>query len=434
VDWDRHGDLRGDVRLTAFVAEGDFRGGLEVGSVMYAAFEDELFTVTAEGELKYFDDLAGTDRAHFARNQNTTPDVVIVCDDGAYQISGTSVIAYSDADVGSPRGVTYHDGWFFFWYEDADILASALNSTSINTLDAANAASNADGLQQCWPYNGQLYAGGEKTIEIWGYPVNNAGFPLNRVGYHITPGVMNEHACAGFAPEWGMPPIYVGSDNTVRWLKEGYQPSQISTPDLERLLTAVEDKTTIQTMAYRVAGTAFWEVSADDWTWVFNATHPGWFERQSDGQTRSRFTGGAVYAFGRWFTGDNTQSVLLEVTSAVQTEDDDPLPVTMISPSMRAFPNRVRVARADFDFVVPAVTAETTAPTVDISWSDDGGASFGNAYTRSLGNSTADTIRRVTVLNTGYSKPIGRRWKLECSDPVDFALLGASMETEIRRK
>jgi hypothetical protein len=203
---------------------------------------------------------------------------------------------------------------------------------------------------------------------------------------------------------------------------------------LERLITAVEDKTTIRAMAYRVSGNAFWQVSCDDWTWVFNCNNPGWFERQSDGSDRSRFTGGAVYAFGKWLVGDTVSPQLLEVSADVPTEAGNPLPVTIISPSVNSFPNRVRCARAEFNLVVPAVTSDTTAPTIDISWSDDGGATFSNPYTRSLGNSTSDTIRRVTVFNTGYAKPIGRRWKLECTDPVNFALLGGDMEPEVRNK
>jgi hypothetical protein len=417
----------------AYTPTGSFRGGLEVGSTMYAAFRDELYTVDENGAIQYFDDLAGDDDIFIAQNQNTTPNVVIVCQAGAFEISGGAVIAYSDSDVGTPNCVTYHDGYFFFGYADGDILASGIDAVTINTLDAANAASNADGIVQLWSYSGQLYVGGEKTIEVWGYPVNAAGFPLTRVGYHVTPGLIAQHCVAGFEPEWGNPPIYVGTDNTVRWLK-GYDAQRISTPDLERLIADVADKTEIKAMAYRVSGNAFWQVSCDDWTWVFNCNNPGWFERQSEGSDRSRLTGGAVYTFGTWLVGDTQTARLLEVTDDVQTEADDALVATIISPSVQSFPSRVRVARADFNIVVPAVTAETTAPTIDISWSDDGGATFSNPYTRSLGNSTTDTIRRINVFNTGYSHPVGRRWKLVCSDPVNFALLGGDMEAELRKK
>jgi hypothetical protein len=419
------------------VAHGAFRGGLEVDDTLYVAFTDELYAVTSDGQIIYVDDLAGAEPIFIAANQNTTPNIVIVSENGAYELISGVVTAYTDSDVGTgasrPNCVTYHDGWFFFGYNDGNIRATELNGVGINTLDVANAASNADGIVRLWPYNGQLYAAGDKTIEIWGYPVNNAGFPLNRVGYHVTPGLISQQAVAGFAPEFGNPPLYVGTDNTVRWLR-GYDAVRVSTPDLERLIADVTDKSTIKAMAYRVAGNAFWQVYCADWTWVFNCNNPGWYERKSLNSNRCRFDGDAVYAFGKWLVGDTETSKLLEVTDDVQTEADAELAVTIISPSVKAFPDRVRVARADFNLVVPAVTATTTAPTIDISWSDDGGATFSTPLTRSLGDSTSDTIRRVTVLNTGYSKPIGRRWKLECSDPVNFALLGGDMSAEIRKK
>lgn len=421
-----------------------FRGGhavtLDGTEVVYAAFDDEVFRVLSDGEIKQIADLAGSDRVFWASNQNTTPDVVIVCDAGAFEldVEADTISAYSDSDVGTgssaPSGVTYHDGWFFFWYPNGNIRASGLNATTINTLDVANAASNVDGLVQCWPYNGQLYAAGQKTIEVWGYPVNAAGFPLTRVGYHITPGLIAEHAVDGYQPEWGFPPIYVGSDNTVRWL-QGYQAKPISTPDLERLIASVEDKTTIKAIAYRVRGTAFWELSCEDWTWVFNASAPSWYERQSNGQDRSRFEGGSVYAFNKWLVGDNQEGRLLEVTADVQDEDGESLTATIISPQLKAFPDRVRYSRADFDFVVPAVLdSDGAVSDIDISWSDDGGATYSNPYTRSLGDSTSDTVRRVTVFNTGYAKPIGRQWKLVSDTTGDFALLGGSVDVEIRRK
>jgi hypothetical protein len=417
---------------------GTFRGGVEVGTILYVAFDDELYTVKSDGELKLFGDLPGSDKIFISRNQNTTPNIVIVCDAGAFEISGGAIIAYSDSDVGTgdnaPNCMTYHDGYFMFGYPNGDIFASGLNAVTINTLDAANAASNADGLVQLWSYSGQLYAGGEKTIEIWGYPVNAAGFPLTRVGYHITPGLIAQHCVAGFEPEFGHPPIYVGTDNTVRWIQQGYRSERISTPDLERLIADVADKTELEAMAYRVAGNAFWQLSCDDWTWVFNCNSPGWFERQSLGQDRSRIAGAAVYAFGKWLVGDTQSSTLLEITDDVQTEVFDVIPATIISPSVNSFPNRVRCARADFNFVVPAVSAGSSAPVIAVSWSDDGGATFSSPYSRSLGNSTSDTIRRVSVFNTGYAKPIGRRWKLYNEQDCNFALLGGDMEPEVRNK
>lgn len=418
---------------------GSFRGGIQVNNTLYAAFDDELWTVDSSGVMRFFDSLAGTEQIHIARNQNTDPSIVIVANGTAYEFlaSATSISSYADADVGSPVAMCYHEGYFFFGYGNGNIIATGLNSTAINTLDAANAASNPDGIVDMWSYNGQLYVAGEKTIEVWGYPVNNAGFPLTRVGYHVTPGLIATHAVSGFEPEWGNPPIYVGSDNTIRMIA-GLTAEKISPPDLDRLIDAVSDKNDLKALVYRAAGHTFWQVSSLDWTWVFNANNGKWHERKSYLLDRSRFTGGSVYAFNKWLTGDTENAILLEITSSEQQEDGRHLIATIESGTVKDFPNRVRCPRADFDFVTGVGEAtgsdpDQTDPSVLVQWSDDGGYYFTDPYTRKLGRQ-GETQQRVTVLNTGMTGPMGRRWKLTVSDAVDFALLGGDMSAEVRAK
>jgi hypothetical protein len=319
-----------------------------------------------------------------------------------------------------------------FGYANGDVQASGLQDTSINTLDKANAASNPDGVVEIWSYEGQLYVAGQNSIEVWGYPVNVAGFPLTRQGYHVVPGIIAHHTVAGFAAEFGYPPIYVGSDNTVRQIA-GLEGKKISPPDLDRLIDALDDKTELEAMAYRAAGHAFWQLSCDSWTWVFCLDSGTWHERQSSGQSRSRFTGTALYAFNKWLTGSNTNADLLEISSETQQEGVDDLVATIESIPVIDFPNRIRVARADFDFVTGVGNALVADPSVDISWSDDGGLTYSTALNRKLGQS-GESTKRVTVVNTGLSGPMGRKWKLLVADPVDFALLGGDQSAEIRRK
>ena len=46
----------------------------------------------------------------------------------------------------------------------------------------------------------------------------------------------------------------------------------------------------------------------------------------------------------------------------------------------------------------------------------------------------AKTQQRVTVLNTGLSGPMGRRWQVRVSDPAHFGLMGGDMTAELRVK
>lgn len=72
-----------------------FRGGLLVGNTLYAAWDGELYTVNVSGERELFGTLSGSDKIFIARNNAATPNVVIVSNATAYELSGASVISYS---------------------------------------------------------------------------------------------------------------------------------------------------------------------------------------------------------------------------------------------------------------------------------------------------------------------------------------------------
>ena len=98
------------------------------------------------------------------------------------------------------------------------------------------------------------------------------------------------------------------------------------------------------------------------------------------------------------------------------------------------FPNRTRVARADFDFVTGVGDAtgpdpSATVPTVGISWSNDGGFVYGNEIFRRLGRQSEPS--RIVVLQTGQTSNVGRRWRLRVSGEVYCSMLGGTQDTVI---
>jgi hypothetical protein len=71
-----------------------------------------------------------------------------------------------------------------------------------------------------------------------------------------------------------------------------------------------------------------------------------------------------------------------------------------------------------------------TDPTVGISWSNDGGITYGNEFVRKLGKQA--TPSRITMLRTGMTGPVGRRWRLKVSNPVYAAFMGGTQDTQLR--
>lgn len=417
---------------------GLYRGGVVVGDVAYVALGTTVYQLSTDGGLTALSGtLSGTDKVHMARNNAVTPDVVIVCDAGAFIVSGTTITAYPDGDVGSPNSVCFHDGYFMFGYGDGTIQASGVNATSIDPLDFTTAESNPDGLTRVFSFRGQLYACGPATIEVYGDPINPSAFPLTRKGYNITPGLITPFAIAGFEPEWGFYPIYCASNNTVVALDVSWPPTKISTSELDALIAAVEDKSTLEALCYVSKGHPMWQLSCDDWTWVYDVSTKSWHERKSYLLDRSRMSLSLPFSQS-WLFGDTQSNSLLELDEDLVTEDGNPLAAQIESGPVKDFPNRVRVARADFDFVVGVGDAQGvdpigTDPQVLVSWSDDGGYSWTTPWWRDLG-AQAESQQRVTVINTGMSGPMGRRWRLLVSDPVWFGLMAGDQSAEVRAK
>ncbi len=169
-------------------------------------------------------------------------------------------------------------------------------------------------------------------------------------------------------------------------------------------------------------------------TWVFDLTTGQWHERASHEAPRWRASQ-SVKAFGRWLVGDTASPGLLEVSEKAFDEVGAPLRFRVESLPAQAFPQRIAVPRADFDFTVGVgrLSADPTVldPRALISWSDDGGSRWSNPLARSLGRQ-GETRTRLTLLRTGMTGSQGRIWRIDVSDPVYCALLGGAAALDPR--
>ncbi len=415
----------------AVALQGQHRGSIFVDNILYTVHGTSIYTVVEGGSVTHLADIAGTDTVFWARNNaQPVPDIVLVAQAGVYVVTSTSVTPYPDVDVGSPNCCGGFDGYIIFGYGNGDMISTDINTTSINSTNIARAESNPDGIVQLVPYNGYLYAMGSATVETWGYPLNETGFPLNRQGYSNTPGLIAQHAVAGSEPEFGKPFIYVASDHTVRQWQSG-EPLEISPPQLNRLITEVIDND-FEALVYVSNGVPFWQLSSPTWTWVFNCVNQKWHERISWLQTRSRFVGGSVFAFDSWMTGDNHEDGwMLQLDATVATESGEPLVGMLESLPVEDFPAFVQIPRADFEFtsgvgIVSGHDPDQTNPYVEVSWSNDGGNVWSPPVYRELGRQQK-SLNRITVRRAGMSGPQGRRWRLSLPSAVHMGFIGGNM-------
>lgn len=424
--------------LSLFAASGQtgFRGSILVAGTVYSAWSGKVSTFTSGGvETLLTGTLTGTEKVFWARNNAGTPDVVCVAPGtGAFSVTTSAVSGFADPDIGAPNSIGFMDGFFIFTYGDGTLQASGLNAVSINTLDKTTAQSKPGGLTRGLPFNGQYIALGPIFGEVYSNTANATGFPFTR-SYVLQRGLLSPYAIAGHEDGFGSALIWVADDFSVVQHNGTPNPLKISPPDLDRLIAGVTDKTTLEASVYISQGHPKWVLSCPTFTWEFDLGSQKWNERAGYQQSRWRAIGGCS-AFGKWIVGDTQGGRLLYVNPLSNMEFTSPLVMQIESGPVQNFPNRTKVARADFDFVTGVGIATgpdpiATNPQVGISWSQDLGQTWGNEFMRSLGSQT--TPSRITLLRTGMTGNNGRRWRMKISDPVYGGFLGATQNTLLRR-
>jgi hypothetical protein len=417
-----------------------FRGGILVGgNTLYTAWNEKAATFVAAGtETVLSGTLSGTDKVFWARNNKLpTPDVVCVApNSGAYIVTSSAVSSYSgtDPDIGTPNSVGFLDGYFIFTYGNGQMFASDLNSTSITTANFTFEQAKTGGLWRGLAFNGQYYVWGPNFGAVYADTAQPQGFPFTR-SYVIQRGLLSRYAVAGHEDGFGMALIWVADDKSVVMANGTPNPSKISPPDLDRLIENVADKNTLEASVYIAQGHPKWVLSCPTFTWEFDIGSQKWNERASYLVPRWRAISG-ISAFGNWITGDTKGNRLLYVNDNVFDEYGEPLVMQLESGPVLKFPNRTKVAGADFNFVTGVGRAtgpdpSATDPTVGISWSNDGGIKWGKELVRSMGRQSESI--NIRVLRTGQTEAGGRRWRLKVSGPVYAALLGATQSTELTR-
>ena len=302
-----------------------FRGGIQVGATLYAAFNNRLVTLNATGGAATdLGALSGTAKGFFARNNRvapaspTPPDIVFVDPDGNSAVINDTTIGTltRPTDMGAPNSVCAMDGFFVFTVSDGKVWASDNNAVTIPALSFGTAENKPDGLTRGVPWAGQLFLFGPATTEVWA----NAGtvpFPFQR-SVVIPRGLAGPFCVSGFEDNFSRALVWVADDNTVVRLN-GYLPEKISPPDLDGLIERVTDKRQLEMSCYISRGHAFILLSSLTWSWVFDLNTNKWAERISHLQKRSRITGG-VFAFDKWLCGDLLSTNVLEITNTRHTE------------------------------------------------------------------------------------------------------------------
>lgn len=415
-------------------ARSGFRGSIVVANVLYTAFNGQLEKWTSAGGASVnVGALAGTKRGFFAANNNTTPDKCFVDPDGnIFTFTPTAVTSgWPDPNLPAVNSVDTLDGYLIFTTGDGRAFATGLNTTAVAALSFGKAEAKPDGLVRVVSWGGRLLLFGTQTTEVW-TDAATVPFPFAR-NVVIPRGLAGPYCVSGYEDGFTRGPIFVGDDSCVYAL-QGYTPTKISPPDLDGLIEAVTDKTTIETTSYISRGHAFFQISCPAWTWVLDISTSQWSQRDSYLANRSRISG-SINAFSKWLTGDTLTGNMQQISTSANDELGSPLRLRIESGPVKAFPGGANVGRADFYFTTGVGQASgtdpiQTDPTVEISWSDNGGLKWSNPVQRKLGRQSKTKQLISLVSCTGRTSWEGRRWRIDISDPVYASLMYGTMSDD----
>lgn len=415
-----------------------YRGGKQVGSNFYAAWESSSGTVTRStssggAATNLTGNLPGTAQAIWAANNAATPDVVaVVPGEGAFTVTTSAVSSFADTDVGSPSSVCFHKGFFIFGYGDAKMRSTGVNNVSVATTDVATAEYRRDTLYRTISYEGMLLAMGSESIEHWGGG-NDTGFPFSYIAAEDV-GIVGPYAVIGDEDGWNAGLHFVGSDFKVR-RKVGYKSVPVSRPDLERLIAAVADKTTIKCYSYVWNGFPIVGVTCAAWTWEYNCSTERWHERQSYEDVIWRGMLPAK-AFDKWICGDTETGNLYEVDPDQHEEAGNPLRIIVETGPLGNFPDRVRINELSVLLtrgvgIAAGSDPDQTDPSIEVSFARNG-YDFGVPRILKIGRQ-AIMDGRCTAFNFGHAQPNGGRFRFAISDAVPVGVMGADMKFSVLR-
>lgn len=420
-------------QIVELVTGSHCRGAIDINGVLLAAVTDKLVTISYIAEAYSLTEIGtfyGTETVYFARNNKApTPDIVAVTNSKAYVVDLTSGASdYPDPDVGSPNSVCFQGGYFIFSYGNARMRASGLNSTSINTLDTAFAESKPDGLLRVVALGSSIFACGPQTIEIWRNTGNATGFPFSYLDT-VPRGIASPDAVAGFESDWSNTIIFAGSDNVVYRLN-GPVPEPVSSVSVSKSIEALADKTSLKALVYSYQGHSIWCLSSSEWSWCYDLSTGSWAERASNGRQNWRAST-SIKCFGHWIIGDDETGKFGVIDAAYGYEFGSPLTAIVVTPTMSGLPSRAAMHRLDLD-ILAGVGASSgpapieTDPQVLISWSHDGGVSFGSPVFRGIGPQ-GEYKRMVRINRLGTASAKGLQVRIEMSDPRPFSFFGGDI-------
>ena len=406
---------------------GGIRAAIEVGAYLVVVAGRLVFRVDSGGGSTLLGGLPTEGPVYMRTNRRAYPQVGILSQ-GIFYCVDTQTWAMTqvtDTDLPPSTSLAFLDGYGILSTSRGRFFSTELDDfTNIDPLAFGSAESDADDIVCINERDGEIVVFGTRTIEWW-QDTGDVTFAFTR-SQAIHLGCLS----AGSVCKVDRTLAWIAHDGTVR-LMDGYDGKRISDHGVERNISSV-DPSTITSTSWARDGHTFLAISAATSTMVYNLTTGKWHDRESYGS--ARWDVSCVAKFGnRNIAGSSSAGTLYDMSPAYYDEAGQPLVMTVQTPPVHAFPLRLQFNALYID-IISGVGLNTTTPAdldpmLMLSWSDNGGKTWGNERRIPLGR-LGEYTRRAVTRRLGVTPPGGRIFRISCSAAVAKALQGLSADVE----
>lgn len=411
--------------LVLFASLGaEIRGAIEAAGRCFVVAGGSLYELASDGVATNRGTLLTTSGS-VGMSWGTTQ---LVITDGAngyvLTLAGNAFAQITDADWPGSDRVDYLAGFFLLKAPDSQrfYVTSIDDASSIDALDFASAESSPDDLVAHIVVNQRAYLLGETVSEVW-YVSGGEDFPLSRSS--------GETIDVGCIAKWSVCKadaglMWIGRDlngSGIVYRASGGPPQRISTVAVEEALQGSSALSEAVAYVYQDKGQTFYAINAPGLsaTWVYEISTNAWHERcdlDGLGEFIAHRATHHVFAHGYHLVGDADGDVY-RMDANTHTFNGDARVCERTSPNDAA---PLREKKQYSEFVLDCLTGEAASgdPSVELSWSKDGGATFGNPVVRSAG-ALGNRYQRLIWRRLGQSRD--RVWKVRFSDNAPFSII-----------
>lgn len=398
-------------------AFGEVRGGIAYNGLAYFVVGNTFYEVNSGGTATSRGTLnTSSGRVSLAHNgvrPGANQQIMIVdgTDGWIFDNAATTFTQITDSDFVSSDSVVFIDGYFVFSQNggsDRFWLTSQYDGTTIGASDFATAEGWPDAIQSLIADNRELFIFGEETLEVW----YNSGDTDNT--FQRYQGGFKQHGCvAKFSP--------ARFDNTVIWLSrndrgdsqvvklgDGYQPTVVSTPELNYQFSTFINQEDAFGYSYQDEGHEFYVITfpGNGKSFAYDASTKEWHQRGhtiSDVLSRERYNC-HVFAFGRHLFGDYVDGKIYQLDGTIGTINGVAIPRERTTISISDEENRRRLSSVQLDMEEGIGDGNTANDDIfELSYSKNGGHTYSNLVQRNAGEG-GDWNRRVIWRRLGQAR------------------------------